>query len=787
MPRRDPPPPQPHPRPTGPRPEPRSHAAEAEGDWVVRLGERLRRLALGLTAALATARAYWPSEPDPKAEAGTGLDWSLAMLLVTGLAIASALIGGRLRLRWSWTDAALIAMTCLVGFSASHAVDRRTAINLAWEWTSVGLAYVLLRNLPRTRAESSVLAAAMIATAVAVSVYGLYQVVVELPQMRARYLSHRDEALRLLEIAPGSPAQALYEHRLLSSNEPMSTFALTNSLAGFLLGPIVLSITLGWEGLRRRAGVGARLGTLALASVPALAMPACLLLTKSRSAYLGLLVALALLAWRARRDVRPRTLLLTGLGALVVVAAMVAAGLSTGRLDREVITEANKSLGYRREYWVGAWRVINESSRAFWEGHGPGNFAGPYLRHKLPEASEEIIDPHNMILDVWATAGLPAMLALVAALVLGFWNLLGPGSAPATTVQVAREESDSAEDPGAPPRRVGWLLASAGGGWLAVLIVGGNRLGEGDFFVRWVILGCAWIWAVMLGSPLVRRLSIPAAGLGAGALAVAVHLLAAGGIGLSAVSLSLWSLIALGLNLRDDRGSSRLRDAGGRLPAFALAAIWAALLGMFAGGVGPFWRSEAAIAEAKAALARRPPDFERAEAAFERAIAADQYSARPLLGLAYLEFEIWRYRGSRPEDLRWKKIPILLLKASNPPRNPDAWALHRDRALVTRDLIDRVRANLLPSELIRFQANIVEATRTASRLYPTNALLHARLAEVSAEIGMTGDAVHEADEALRLDRLMPHAERKLPGPVRSRLEAQLPAWKESNPGTLPRP
>jgi hypothetical protein len=312
-----------------------------------------------------------------------------------------------------------------------------------------------------------------------------------------------------------------------------------------------------------------------------------------------------------------------------------------------------------------------------------------------------------------------------------------------------------------------------------VLLVGGVRLSEGDFFVRWVILGSAWVWAFLLGLPLIRRVSVPAAGLGAGALAVVVNLLAAGGIGLSAVALMLWMLIALGLNLRDDRPCSRVRDAGGRFPAFVLAAAWAALLGTFAGGVGPFWQSEAAIAEAEAALARRPPDFDRAASAFDRAIRADQYSARPWFGLAYLEYEIWQARGSRPEDQRWRKIPVLLLKAASLPRNPNSWTLHRDRALITGDLINQIGANLTPSELIRLRANVVEATRTASRLNPTDALLHARLAEASAEIGMTPDAVREAKEALRLDRLTPHAERKLPAPVRARLEAALPGWEQA--------
>ena len=35
----------------------------------------MRRMALGLTAALMTARAFWPSEPDLKEGAGSGLYW----------------------------------------------------------------------------------------------------------------------------------------------------------------------------------------------------------------------------------------------------------------------------------------------------------------------------------------------------------------------------------------------------------------------------------------------------------------------------------------------------------------------------------------------------------------------------------------------------------------------------------------------------------------------------------------------------------------------------------------
>ena len=97
--------------------------------------ERLRRIALGLTAALVTAHAFWPSEPDLKEGAGGGLYWLFVVFVAFGLASpAASLVGGRFRFRWSWTDAAVCALMGLVAISAFHAFDRRPAINLAWEW-----------------------------------------------------------------------------------------------------------------------------------------------------------------------------------------------------------------------------------------------------------------------------------------------------------------------------------------------------------------------------------------------------------------------------------------------------------------------------------------------------------------------------------------------------------------------------------------------------------------------------------------------------------------------------
>jgi hypothetical protein len=601
----------------------------------------------------------------------------------------------------------------------------------------------------------------------------------------------------------------MFANRLLHSNEPWSTFALANSLAGFLVGPLVLVLAIGFHNLVRRDQPRSLWTALAMAAPLVLVMLICLILTKSRSAWLGLLVSVGLLAWRARRQVPVRTLLATGLAGLGVITILVAAGLATGRLDREVLTQSGMSLRYRWEFWQGTWGVLTHGASsftkvlgvpAFWSGVGPGNFRSEYLQYKLPQSSEEILDPHNLFLEVWVTGGLWALLALIGALLLGLWNLLGPPQRSRTGADTGRgpplgkrarrktlalAEStaslDDKEGESAPPSRPVWLVASAGAGWAMVVLLQQLNPFEGDLFIRWLILGGCWLLAVLLGAPLWSRTVVPASALGAAVLAVLINLLAAGGIGIPTVALGLWSMMALGLNLRDDRSCSDLHEYPGRLAPFAVAAGWAVILGCFLGAVVPFWQSDAATAEAETAMSRRPPDFERAESAYRRATEADPYYVRPWLGYAKLEQDRWEWRGARLEDLHWKTIPILLEKAVSAPRNPGAWALHVHRADAIRGVLRRIGPQLPPLEALSLGGEIVKETRHATLLYPANAGLHARLADASAEIHMYGDAVKEAEEALRLDQLTPHLDKKLLDSERARLKILLAEWKDKAP------
>ncbi len=503
-------------------------------------------------------------------------------------------------------------------------------------------------------------------------------------------------------------------------------------------------------------------------------------------------MGLAVVAWKSRRDVSARKIALAAVVGGAILASLVAAGLATGKLDRQVLTQSTLSMRYRWEYWQATWSVITGGARdtpdaikaaVLRRGVGPGNFRPAYLFYKLPQASEEILDPHNLFLEVWATAGFWAFLALLTALAVGLWNVLGPARAPedgpgatgsrlpgAAKPAAASPKPDDGDGDG-PPRSTLWLMASAGAGWGLVIALGMMNLFESDMFVRWLLLGAGWLIAAMMLLPLWRLRPIPAAALGAAVLAVVVNLLAAGGIGIPTVALGLWSLLALGLNLREDRACGRLREAHDRAPPLVLSTVWAASVGVFFGDNLSYWRSEAWLAVAEDAVRPLTPDFDRAEIAYNRAIEADRFYVRPWILYARFAEYAWLFRGQRPSDMRWKKVPELLEQAVKLPRNPNSWALHRQRAEAIRELMTRLGSELSPEESVRLGGEIVKEWRTASRLYPNNAMLHARLAEASVGISMFADAVKEAQEALRLDDLMPHADRKLSQAERRRLEA----------------
>lgn len=114
----------------------------------------------------------------------------------------------------------------------------------------------------------------------------------------------------------------------------------------------------------------------------------------------------------------------------------------------------SNSLDFRWKYWVASSRIWIEHP---WIGVGWSNFGPYYLAHRLPEAAEEIKDPHNFLVRFFVELGVVGGILCIAWLVRLAWEL---------TVTSSESKKQSDEDSLLSVRSI--VIASAVGILLSV-------------------------------------------------------------------------------------------------------------------------------------------------------------------------------------------------------------------------------------------------------------------------------------------------------------------------------
>ncbi|MBN2024372.1 MAG: O-antigen ligase family protein [Pirellulales bacterium] len=790
--------------------------AEGDGRPVVPLTARIRPGLLAGTVVVFVARPLLPSEA--VAQTGEGVPLAMAALVLAAIwlaAVAAEAVRARSRLggeakgdsplfaarrsgqsparrsgqspaiRFGATDAAVLVFLAFLGVSAGWAVWHeyaRPAWNVLWQWIGLGAGYFLLRQLVRAAREVRAIVAAMIALGVALAALGLWQYGYENPILRAQYARDPDAMLRAngLWYPPDSPLREQFANRL-ASVEPSATFALTNSLAGFLAPWLAVLLAVvasgGTAGLPSNveSTAGQASSTTchakhcwpsqqwrpAWAFGPALAatvMAACLVLTKSRSAYAAMAVGAVLIAPHARSGRRLGWKLPAA--ALAALAVLVGVAVAVGGLDAAVLGEATKSLGYRVEYWRSTLAMIRDHPVL---GCGPGQFQDFYTAYKLPQASEEVADPHNFLLEIGATAGTPAMLAFLAVLGGFAWTLARRQTSAASD---ERNASSTGGDAAA------WVLGAAALGILAAWPLGVLDGTWPDPALAWLSMptAAATVW-LLRGWIEQGRFSSGVAAIGL--VVLLVNLLAAGGIAFPGVAGSFWILLALGLagqavpdkapgaaaglssSARDMVGS--INDSGHTTTRLhSLSAVGGALVFVLL-VVLCYWTGYAPVLAAQghvAAALAYPPE---AEAHFRAAAEADPLWAEPWNQLASSAFARWQ-QSRRSEDLKQFEActdPSLRLARRASP----TWA-------VTGDRYFEIFEHNASAETLD---DAIHAYRQANDLYPTNATYRAKLAIALRAKGDRDGFEREKAAALDLDAVTPHRDKKLPPALRVRL------------------
>ncbi len=473
-----------------------------------------------------------------------------------------------------WAILLGVGLLAWVGMSTCNVYGHgnlRFAVNGCWQWIAWAAAiFVFSRIMIYPRIQRSV-QWLMITLAWLVAMHGFYQVFVSLPADRERFRLNPQEVIRELGIdAPaGSSTYLLFEQRL-QDDSPTGPFALTNSLAGFLVPWILVLFA---QAFRSEAWSGHQGFRRLFGFLVAVCLCLCLLWTKSRTGWIALAVGgFAIIAgnpsilnsvfrswqgllfgsvpskhldlpedvasrlgrrfqWRVPPNLVAYLMPLMILVGLVITAVVV--GLRTW--DPKLFNEAGRSLAFRSEYWRTTMRMVADYP---WLGVGPGNFQSHYAIYKPELESETIADPHNFLLETLATAGWPALLLLVATAIA----LLRPMMIRAATYAVEESSGRGKEKHREISVRAGGLR-----NWLFALLIGAivgamaiwfsnGALGPMPDLTPYMFTIPVAIAALGLSLAASERSSdvsdqttLAAVGYGPALLAVLVHLLASGG------------------------------------------------------------------------------------------------------------------------------------------------------------------------------------------------------------------------------------------------------------------
>lgn len=718
----------------------------------------------GMLIALTAARWIVPAEATAEGETV----WIAGLWFAAGIVISVLWWKRPLSPRWDFGDLAvglLIGGHVLSGLIVVFSVgDRRAAWNLIWEWLSLGVFWFAWRMALRSAELRRIVVPVCMAAAVTLSAWGLWQYFVWYPQMQAKY-GPLFEQLRQLEAAgqdasaikrqlieAGIPTEGspllLFKNRLMQSHEPFGPFALANTFGGLLAAWLMLGLGVGLFGDASQK----RSPTIYLWLLPILV---CLYLTNSRTAWAGTVVGLTigglmLINPRLRSPMLRHWLFPA---ASLLFSLIGIAGLWLITQDQHVIPGPLKSLSYRAEYWIGTWRLL---AMMPWLGAGLGQFRDRYLAFKLPESSEEIADPHNLLLDVWANGGpigLAGLLGLIAVMWQSLWR---------TSREPVAPQSPSSATAG-PLSRMSWIVPGLAA---FVLVIAAQLCSQGwdDLVDRLMIFAGVWfVVAWLLPQRFANCGEQSVAGLVAAAV-LTVHLLGAGGIAMPAVTQLGLLLIAWGITpAREDSAAAASRSL---FPWPALACVTSLLL--LAGCFLTSWRPVSARKHWIAAgdfqwMAKRNVD--QAEQDYRRAERADPWSSEPWQRLGELEFSL---ALASPGGLERPRLDAAVHSFEEAIRRaPLRPALQLELAEMFTQAARRSRQEADWN-------SAVEVYRSVLPRHPTNVRLLADMADALSHTGSADEAAAMARRALaqdELNRSRGHTDRYLPESTRRNLAA----------------
>ncbi len=717
---------------------------------------------LGMGAALIAAAVvdagYWPSD-------------SIAVQIGEARYLVGLLLGAAALVMWvrgshergDWLIDALawgLALWMLVAtWANAEGANLRLAVNELWWWIAAAALLSAARRCVSLPPVKQSLVYLIFGVTVGVAVYGWHQLLIDFPNLIEQYKADPEAVLREAGIVAeaGSAQRVIFENRLYDGG-PTGTFALANSMAALLVGGLVVMI--GWVSQRwRELSILYRLswGGVILITL------GMLLASRSRSAVVALILVAGLygglrLVGSGQRIFRQqrRSVLIGALATLVLASGVVAAVAWQRWSHSEWISQAPASVAIRLNYWRACARMVAQSPLV---GVGPGQFKARYEAFRVPESTEQIADPHNWFWQAITTGGIPAGLLLSALFAVTAWRAIG--FAPPTP-DPNPELPDETEAPGPSAWRFspGWIYAGAGAAALAVWLVGA-AIGYLPDFDAAMLATLVAIGVIVLAISTARSTTVAAPdnrALGRLALwglaAMVIDLLAAGGLTVPGVAVTLWIFAAVaapwsgGGSLSAD-GTVAEPPANSRRQLCYGGAAAVLLAGWYFTAIRPVQQVALATGQFESAWAQRSSGV--AEAALRRAMEADPWDADSALKLAQLLMQQALVAPPQRERLEaaWKVAEAeALRRGGEDPANlrvlGDAWLWYYQR-------YDDAAALQRAAELYR----------RAVELSPSHQSYAAQLAEVYRKLD-DPQAGEVAGVAQTLSQIGGYHERTLP-------------------------
>ncbi len=506
-------------------------------------------------------------------------------------------------------------------------------------------------------------------------------------------------------------AQQMFLQRLRDSREPFGFFALANTLGGFLAVGLVLTTGLFLATEKGPRAIAFRIGIAVLWMLLAY----CLLLTKSRTAWVGAAVSLAgLFFFHVFRSSNRTKLLKYGLGLGAVLGIFIATAVVSGSLDKQIVSEAGKSLQYRLDFWQGSLAMLTDAPLF---GAGPGNFRQHYLAYKLPRSSEEILDPHNLWLDAWSGGGIVALAGAIGLLLLVLLRVLR-----------RPENADRSAEATAPLSGYGVSVVACA----AVLLSSVLSPPESARFIEETLL-----WTLVSGSLallfwlVIRETRLPSSIWRWAGLALFIHLHGAGGFSMP-VMIQLLLVLTMGIEPIRPRIAISARTTGLALlvagGGFFVASLILAVL--------PRLSESAAIADLQ--RSRSPGETIRRS---QEWADADFWNPQPWQQIAAVKAPP-RGENASPQALQ----EALAATQHAIERDPRSYQFQSELGHLWLRLYDQTGDRTALEEAIA-------ARKNAIAIYPAHSELKLKLAETLAKAGEQEAAEQIAAEALELDQI----------------------------------